>query len=49
MLGGRHKTKLPTGNLWMCSSNPGLEGSIAYLIKIFGPKPKDDKGKGDYI
>ena len=49
MLLGRHKTKLPTGNLCMFSSKPGLEGSIAYLIKVFGLKPKDNKGKGEYI
>ena len=33
----------------MCSSNPGLEGSIAYLIKIFGLKPKGKRRKGEYI
>ena len=49
MLSGRHKTKLPTGNLWMCSSKPGLERSVAYLTKIFGLKPKDKRGKGEYI
>ena len=50
MLSQRHKTKLPMGNLWMCSSKPGPEGGIAYLTKIFGLKPKDNRrGGGENI
>ena len=33
----------------MFSSKPGLEGSVAYLTKIFGLKPKDKRRKGEYI
>ena len=33
----------------MCSSKPGVEGSVAYLTKIFGLKPKGKRRKGKYI
>ena len=33
----------------MCSSKPGVEGSVAYLAKIFGLKPKGKRRKGEYI
>ena len=36
MLSGRHKTKLPTGNLWMCSSKPGLEGRVGTIQYVYG-------------